>query len=220
MKTAGLASFVTMLLACGLLSAPAEARRVRTETANAFELKHHELTVSTGIVPGRYSFGYNYISPFDDGSLAGLYESAAYYEREYTSGVWSLGYTYNFTKLLAVYTSISYERGWTDYCRRSDDALAARNVDGYLSAVASFKVNWFNRPMVRLYSYAGIGISFNHYSNDSVGYPGKGRKYHDLLFAGQVTPIGVTVGKSIFGFAELGLGTCFSGIAFGVGYRF
>ena len=74
--------------------------------------------------------------------------------------------------------------------------------------------------MVRLYSYAGIGISFNHYSNDSVGYPGKGRKYHDLMFAGQVTPIGVTVGKSIFGFAELGLGTCFSGIAFGVGYRF
>ncbi len=204
---------LTMTLA-GFVSAAAHPRD------RGFELRRHELTVSAGICPGRYAFGYNHTTPFSHSTLSGAYEMAKYYENEFISGAWSMGYTYNFTKLLAVQANISYEEGWIDRFRRSDGGLSAKSDDMYLSALAAFKVYWFNRPCVRMYSHIGLGISFNRYYNDPIEALGQGERVFKLVPAWQIAPLGIMVGRKFFGFAEIGIGTCFAGGSVGIGYRF
>ena len=209
----GLVLYVLMLLPLAVNAADVAGRQ-------EFVLKHHEFQVSTGIVPGRYSFGYDHKSPFDHFSFPGIYESSRYYEREYVSGVWSLGYTYNFTKVLAIHTNVFYESGWIDRFSREGDVKVAESLDSYLSAMASFKVSWYNRPAVRLYSYFGLGLSYKYGYNDPVNGLGQGTRIHDIVAAFQFTPLGVQFGRRLFGFAEIGIGHYFSGAAAGIGYRF
>lgn len=180
----------------------------------------HEFTAGTGIVPGRYAFTYNHEMPFEYNSLHGAYMKSRYYEREYVSGVWSLGYTYNFTRVFSLQTHLFYEAGWIERFSRETDMMAARSFDSYLTAMASFRVNWFNRSSVRMYSYAGVGLSLNHNYNDPIGDPGQGPRLNSLKAAYQLTPFGILVGRRFFGFAEIGIGHYFCGLALGAGYRF
>lgn len=188
-----------------------------------YDLKRHEFFVGTGIVPGMYSIpGYRYGNIFlqDGNSISGSYNEARYSQKEYTSGVWSAGYTYNFTKVLAIQANAFYEAGWVKYYRREDGVFSSRCFDSYLSAMASFKVNWLNRKWVRMYSYAGLGLSWNYSSDDPIGSPGKSNVENRVAFAFQITPVGIAVGRRFFGFAECGVGKYFSGISIGAGYRF
>ena len=52
----GLVLYVLMLLPLAVNAADVAGRQ-------EFVLKHHEFQVSTGIVPGRYSFGYDHNGP-------------------------------------------------------------------------------------------------------------------------------------------------------------
>ena len=183
-------------------------------------IRRHEFSAGTGIVPGRYSFGYDHTSPFDQSSLPGVYEMSRYYEREYVSGVWSLGYTYNFTRVISLQANLFYEAGWIDRYSRETRLKVAESFDSYLSAMASFRVNWFNRPAVRMYSYFGLGLSYNHTYNDPIEGLGQGQRFNAVKVAFQFTPIGVMYGGRFFGFAEIGAGHYFCGLALGAGYRF
>ena len=190
------------------------------EDKHDFVFKRHEIYAGTGIVPGRYAFGYNYPASSDYFLFPGIYESSRYYEREYVSGVWSLGYTCNFTKILAVQANLFYEAGWTDRFSRETNARTGGNFDSYLSAMASFKVYWYNRPAVRMYSWAGLGLSFNSRRSGPAEAGGTEERVHTILPAFQLTPFGVQFGRKLFGFSEVGIGHYFCGISIGLGYRF
>ena len=216
MKSFAVAAFLVVILSASITS---EARGRGGE----YDLKRHEFFIGTGIVPGRYSLpGYNYGNIFLKGgsSLPGAYNEARYYQKEYTSGVWSAGYTCNFTKVLAVQANIFYEAGWVRYYGREDGVFASRCFDSYLSAMASFKVNWVNRKWVRMYSYAGLGLAWNYSKDDPAAAPGQGAAENRAVFTFQVTPVGIAVGRRFFGFAECGIGMYYSGISVGTGYRF
>lgn len=67
--------------------------------------------------------------------------------------------------------------------------------------------NWRN---FGLYGEVEMGVSI--FSYDCIGTK--------FGFAFQATPIGIFVGRNIYGFAELGIGTVWTGLQMGVGYRF
>ena len=71
------------------------------------------------------------------------------------------------------------------------------------------RFNWLNRDVVRMYSSVGLGVTAGRF-DDSSG----------VFRATQLVPVGITVGRRLFGFAEIGYGTLFIGGMFGVGYRF
>lgn len=71
------------------------------------------------------------------------------------------------------------------------------------------KFYWSNKKNVRWYSAVGIGLQAGGYDGTAVCVP-----------AGQVTLVGVTFGRKIFGFAEYTLGTMCMGAHAGIGYRF
>ena len=55
-----------------------------------------------------------------------------------------------------------------------------------------------------------------HYYNTDSGWKESPEAYLSL----QVTPVGISVGRDLFGFFEVGVGTIYVGGCFGIGYRF
>lgn len=214
MKTSGL------FLILSLFFLPVSNAFAGGPRKNGFPIRHHELSIGTAMLPGRYGFGYEYGTSYDAFSIPGIYRNSKYYEKEFTTGTWSSGYTYRFTKVLAIQANIMYEAGWVQNYDRKTKLLVGRSLDSYLTAMASFKVYWYNRPSVRMYSYLGLGLAYNHNVCDPAGQPGAGTRVDSAVMAFQFTPVGIQFGRRIFGFAEAGVGHYFCGMAVGAGYRF
>ena len=214
MKTSGL------FLILSLFFLPVSNAFAGGPRKNGFPIRHHELSIGTAMLPGRYGFGYEYGTSYDAFSIPGIYRNSKYYEKEFTTGAWSLGYTYRFTKVLAIQASVFYEAGWVQNYDRTTRLQAGRSLDSYLTAMASFKVYWYNRPIVRMYSYLGLGLAYNHKLCDPAGEPGHGTKMDSAVMSYQLTPLGIQIGRRFFGFAEIGGGNYCSGFAVGAGYCF
>ena len=77
-----------------------------------------------------------------------------------------------------------------------------------LSVMASVRFTYLNRPWVRLYSGVdlGCGFLFTGEKSSSKSEEGKDSDNDNILFAFNVTPIGVNVGKRFFGMAEINFG--------------
>ena len=78
-----------------------------------------------------------------------------------------------------------------------------------LTVLPQAKFTWVNREMVRLYSSLGLGVTAGEFDGVS-----------DCYLAGQAVLLGISVGRRLVGFAELGSGSMYMGGMIGVGYRF
>lgn len=184
-----------------------------------YDLKRHEFALSGAVYPGRYAFGYDF--DFIPGkmysqyysSVAAQYRDAETYNKERVTNSWTLSYTYNFTRVFSLAASVSYEGAWNEYYSRKDDAKVSVTECHYLTPMLTARFSWLNRKLVRLYSSVGAGLAV---SLMDVSY----REYPETYLSLQVTPVGISVGKKLFGFFELGVGTIYVGGCFGLGYRF
>jgi|GEM_PF-3521963 len=75
------------------------------------------------------------------------------------------------------------------------------------SAMPTFRFTWISKRRFTLYSKASVGI----------GYANGIKK---CFAAAQLSPVGITFGKTVFGQFELGAGTQGLPLLFGVGFRF
>ena len=80
----------------------------------------------------------------------------------------------------------------------------------FIYIVPQARFNWVRRDLVKMYSSVGLGLM--------AGYD----LYKDFgaLPAVQLSPIGIEVGRKVFGFCELGIGMLYTGAMAGVGFRF
>ncbi len=185
---------------------------------SAFELKKHEIALSGAFMQGEYVWGYDFNKY---SNYADLYsESIAAYNKEKISGCWGISYTYNFNKLIALQLGINYEACKDCYHSKEDGSKLSSVHGRCLSEMATIRVSWLNRRIIRVYSSAGIGV-LEKFFYDDTAIDGKG-KYddRDIRFVCQVAPIGIAIGKKLFGFMELGVGSVYVGDRFGVGFRF
>ena len=191
-----------------------------------YDLKKHEFALSGAVFPGRYAFGYDFdfiprlYSPTYYPSVSGLYDNAATYNKERSTNTWTFSYTYNFTRIFSLQASLSYEGGWDEYYSRADDSLVGMTECHYLTPMLTARFSWLNRNLVRIYSSVGAGIAVSltdeYYTVSDDGVSTHPETYISL----QVTPVGISVGRKLFGFFELGVGTIYVGGCFGIGYRF
>ena len=79
----------------------------------------------------------------------------------------------------------------------------------------SVRFTYLNRPWVRLYSSVDVGVGF--FLSSTGGSDGESR--NKALFAFNVTPIGVSVGKKFYGLFELNAGYD-AIVKVGIGARF
>lgn len=78
----------------------------------------------------------------------------------------------------------------------------------YFNTMLVFYGNWLTKKNLRMYSGIGYGTVNNRIDN--------GHIYHGF----QITPVGISFGNKVFGFAELGMGWMFFPARAGIGVRF
>lgn len=198
-----------LLIICGgMLVLLAAALPVRAQEF----AKQHELRLAAGFSPLDL-----HIDNFDrtGGSFAGNY--LQYKGPTYTTGAsWALSYGYRFTKWFDLSLSVVYFGQYADIRSNVDDSLIMHDRNHMLTLLPAARFTWLNRDLVRLYSSVAFGLTFDSGIYDSYS---NHRRWRGIDPAFQLVPVGIAVGRSVFGFAEVGIGM--QGLAVvGIGYKF
>ncbi len=132
----------------------------------------------------------------------------------YTAGAWSLSYDYRFRKWFDLGLMLGYYGEYSRSYSNTDASPVGRNRAHAITVMPAMRFTWLNRRWVRMYSSLGLGATFvfGHRDRNTDSF----RERH---VAFQFTPVGISVGRSLFGFAEIGAGAqgC---LMMGIGYKF
>ena len=137
-----------------------------------------------------------------------------------SAGALMIGYNRMVSKVVMVgivasYINVNFTRTYTG-STTAYQGKATYN-DNLLNAIARVTFNYVNKPSVRVYSGAGMGITVDL---ANVEAPGKEREKERKIYpAGQLTFMGVRFGRTFGGFCEFGIGTN-SIISAGLNYQF
>ena len=114
----------------------------------------------------------------------------------------SVQYVYQHTGHLGYGITANYSPDRIDFsCGQNGERVSC------FSAMPTFRFTWISKRRFTLYSKASVGI----------GYANGIKK---CFAAAQLSPVGITFGKTVFGQFELGAGTQGLPLLFGVGFRF
>lgn len=161
---------------------------------------------------------YNFLSApdepfFSPGSLGDIYSS--YTGPTYSTGILSAEFNIQFKKWFALGLQANFDGLWsTAYSSDTGGRLGSCSGVAF-SFLPYARFTYLNRPVVKLYSAVGLGIGAGYRKYDFSGFS-------EVLInpAFQMTPIGIMVGKRVYGLFELGVGTVYIGCKAGIGYRF
>jgi hypothetical protein len=149
------------------------------------------------------------------------YPSYYYYdENDPTSaGTFFLGYNRQVTKVVSVGVAFSYmqtQNTLNGYYNYSDSiSQMGTTTDNLMSAVTKVNFTYMNKPFLKLYSGAAIGVTIDMNKATINGIEYTDRR---IMPAGQLTLFGIRAGKALGGFLEFGVGT--NGIVLaGISYR-
>ena len=141
------------------------------------------------------------------------FDSNTYRGDEISPGAFSLSYMFGLKKWLWLGVSTTYTSFYQNIYDFSHQKVAT-DSGHKLAIIPMVRFMYVNKEKFNLYSACGLGASFALYNNAENGFCDL--TWHPVI---QLTGIGVSVGKELRGFAELGCGP--RGIInFGIQYRF
>ncbi len=119
--------------------------------------------------------------------------------------------------MISVGLTVSYAGRHRKNYDSFDKSVLGHYGEEFITFMPMLRVHWLNGKLYSLYSVVGLGLGVEHDHN--CDKKGKNDTYNDLLVPGQFTPFGITVGRRLFGFAEVGVGAqgC---LICGIGYKF
>jgi hypothetical protein len=205
--------FCMALSASGQTAGQPEGKKSR-------HLKQNEL-------PNEVSLGYGYGSlfmtnPYVSHSFEG-YPTIDNQKDGYTIGALTIGYNRGLTRVLTFGFTGSYMNLYYDGNYTSSDGTytiyRAYIYDNIFSGIAVITFNYVNRPVVRLYSAVGLGVAIAFSTVTGTGPESVKVTKRQLLPGWQLTLIGIRVGHSLGGFAEIGVGTNAT-LSAGISYKF
>ncbi len=117
---------------------------------------------------------------------------------------YSINYRKRFTFAIGGYLSTS----WT---RLYDYTGAGKGVRmGFsLTVLPTARFKYIDRDIFSMYGSIAAGVAFGYSENSLFIFP-----------TFQLVPVGITIGKKVYGFAEAGVGLTYIGGNIGIGYRF
>lgn len=125
----------------------------------------------------------------------------------YIAGSFFAGYHVQMLKWLQLGLAVSHTRFWREH-------PGGRQKSSYTTVMPVVNFTWVNRGIVKLYSGIGVGLDFISERNPQL------EDYASSVDAGfQLTFVGLTVGRRLFGFTEFGMGN-HGFFTIGMGYRF
>ena len=175
----------------------------------------HELRIGYGGAPAldtgvHHSSGGYYIYDVDSpdyNTLINIYGEKN--GSEYVTGVFSAEYSFHFRRWFSLVANAAINGMWGHkYDPASNTEFdCRRGVSVQITPAARFQ--WVNSKYVRLYTTVGVGLYTSVYGGQWKFFP-----------AAYTTPIGISVGRQVFFYAETSLSTASLGGNFGIGYRF
>lgn len=139
--------------------------------------------------------------------LASIYDD--YSGDTFMTGTFSAEFSFHFRKWFSLALGLNADGIYSK--RYSADTGMKTGTDRgiVLTFMPHLRFSYLNREYVKLYSSFGAGISYATFRDT----------YLSALCL-QLVPVGVTVGKKVFGFFEVGAGSLYVGCMAGVGFRF
>lgn len=211
--------FLTVILAFVAVAAMAQSDRVveKIVTYTTPFIPEHDFRLGIGVLPltyGTVGNGIYYDSPMYP-------EGSDYYRTEegFQTCAINLSYSYRAERWLEVGVLFSYNGIYDDVYLHRDGKqyLVGSNDVTDLSLIPMVRFSWYRSKYVRLYSAVGAGVIFSvsRYETDI-----SRERNLEYAFAGQLTAFGVSAGRKLFGFAEVGSVGSAGVVSFGIGYRF
>lgn len=123
-------------------------------------------------------------------------------------GLFSAEYSINYTKHFTFALSGYLNTVWTpmyDY----KDKYSSMNLGLSLHLIPTARYVYYSGPAFSIYSSIGVGLIVGAEKKELFAFP-----------TFQLTPLGVTFGRKVFGFAEWSGGVSFFGGRAGIGYKF
>ena len=203
---------------CARFVTDGNGRRYRLRPILESSLPVHALSLELGaypacgsrdVFPGEGCYDASYFN--FPGSFPG--ERRYYSSPLRSSGAWGIVYGYRVRRWLETGVSLSYAGFYQNLLRASDGKIAWRLREHYVTVMPFARFSWLNRRYVRLYSSLHLGYQWSYQQYYWMDY------YNQSYLAAHFTPLGISVGRRLFGYAEFGFGTrgVFVG---GIGYRF
>ncbi len=183
--------------------------------------KGHELRLGYGGVPAGLALADGLYHGFDVEPVLWFRNKSDRFQdyrgRSLSFGTITLQYFWNFSEKRAIGVNL----GWDQVFGKVYDGLTDE-VKGWqksygIAVYPEFRRTWNPYSKVKVYLAVSAGMGVGCYNNCGRDYePGKW-SYVPLV---QLTPVGISFGGKIFGFAELTEGTYLIGIRGGIGYKF
>ena len=173
-----------------------------------------EIDLFTGFVPMPYIEYAGWRTHVEWGTLASLYGTGYKGVTQYSSPYVGLRFGYRVKR----WFKVGADLGWSGFFYRQQMSEGEDLKDDIHTMTLIPKVTFFFATSKYVSAYAGVGLGVRY--NLRQGDVRVIDRFHVVEPAWQVTPIGVTVGRKVPGFAELTVGKDVVGIKVGVGYRF
>jgi opacity protein-like surface antigen len=114
-----------------------------------------------------------------------------------------VGYKYLFTERFGLGGTLAYGRE-TFNCYSTEEAIVGKLKRNHITLALEADFKYYQRGIFDVYGLAGIGATyFNQVYNPNNGDGSKDKKWHPNI---QLTPIGIKIGNTFGGFAEVGVG--------------
>ena len=127
-----------------------------------------------------------------------------------TAGLFSADFDWKVKKWLTVGAKVNYRNSWRDM-KTISDGLEVYSIDRLqaVSVMPTVKFTTGYDSVFRYYATLGVGAGMDLSSG-----------VNDSFVALQFTPVGISVGKKISWYFELGIGHAFMGFMTGISWRF
>ncbi len=175
----------------------------------------YEVDIAWGYTPALAISSLEDYGFYVNGGLDHIYGN--YISRSVTSGLMSADFNIQFKRWFALGVQFNAVVITNTENSGITDKVIGKFTDYSMSLLPYARFTYMNSEMVKLYSSVGLGIGIYHNVNPS-GY--ETRSSEEIWPCFQLVPFGITVGKRVYGLAEIGLGTEYMGYRFGIGYRF
>lgn len=211
---------VCTALLMGLCSIPASASRDRQDADSLAAVGYNPFKhgVRVGISGTPFVLGLmtdvadgvniSHLYRFRDPSVKNFYDD--FYGPIYTTGNIGAEFDWVLKKWMTVSAGAYFTGFWADRFDGMTGARLRKENGVAVSLVGTIRFTYLNRRYVQLYSGVAAGAFVIGANTGEVSG----------MIHIQGIPIGVSVGRRVFGFAEVGIGTMYMGGNIGLGYRF
>ena len=159
-------------------------------------------------------FGYYFdFDPNYTETLAGIYLPGL--GPGYMTGVISAEIDFNLKRWFSVTVGVGVNSAFQDLYDPVTGRKTGRNKGAAVTLLPEARFNWLNRGVMRMYSALGVGLGMDIKRNERLDYTDTG-----FFPVFQVTPFGISLGRKVYWFAEVGIGLQYIGGMTGVGMRF